>query len=240
MRPLLALSLLTYVLLGYQSAADATMVKCKGDRGSVVYQDEPCKPGMELRNFDTDPATVSVVPGSPVATKPPPQIDSVCINNKNAQGVAASCKPANGCALSIGGVLDCGQGAQQRFGHPCSTEEGGDSIKIFAVWWGIGRVRGWRNWDASAGQIEAVQQFGHPDVSDGVEGVGIGELAEKRTHCFHNSAAQLQDSHSTEIGTPRLRPEPDNRSVFEGGCSVRLSRRGWLHWACQPGGKSEH
>src|SRR5436853_7721618 len=72
MRPLLALSLLTYVLLGYQSAADATMVKCKGDRGSVVYQDEPCKPGMELRNFDTDPATVSVVPGSPVATKPPP------------------------------------------------------------------------------------------------------------------------------------------------------------------------
>jgi hypothetical protein len=48
------------------------MLKCKGDRGSVVYQDEPCKPGMELRNFDTDPATVSVVPGSPVAATPPP------------------------------------------------------------------------------------------------------------------------------------------------------------------------
>jgi hypothetical protein len=69
---LLALSLLTLVLLGYQSAADATMVKCRGDQGSVVYQDEPCKPGMELRNFDTDPATVSVVPGSPVAATPPP------------------------------------------------------------------------------------------------------------------------------------------------------------------------
>jgi hypothetical protein len=27
---------------------------------------------MELRNFDTDPATVSVVPGSPVAATPPP------------------------------------------------------------------------------------------------------------------------------------------------------------------------
>ena len=67
MRSLLTLSLLTYVLLGHQSTADATMVKCKGDPGSVVYQDEPCKPGMELRNFDTDPATVSVVPGSPVA-----------------------------------------------------------------------------------------------------------------------------------------------------------------------------
>ena len=72
MRSLLTLSLLTYVLLGHQNTADATMVKCKGDRGSVVYQDEPCKPGMELRNFDTDPATVSVVPGSPVVATPPP------------------------------------------------------------------------------------------------------------------------------------------------------------------------
>jgi hypothetical protein len=71
-RLLLALSLLTLVLLGHHSAADATMVKCRGDQGSVVYQDEPCKPGMELRNFDTDPATVSVVPGSPVAATPPP------------------------------------------------------------------------------------------------------------------------------------------------------------------------
>ena len=71
MRSLLVLSLLTYVWLGHQSTADATMVKCKGDQGSVVYQDGPCKPGMELRNFDTDPATVSVVPGSPVAATQP-------------------------------------------------------------------------------------------------------------------------------------------------------------------------
>ena len=69
---LLALSLLTLVLVGHHSAADATMVKCRGDQGSVVYQDEPCKPGMELRNFDTDPATVSVVPGPPGAATPPP------------------------------------------------------------------------------------------------------------------------------------------------------------------------
>jgi Domain of unknown function (DUF4124) len=72
MPTLLVLSLLTLVLLGHPSTADATMVKCRGDQGSVVYQDEPCKPGMELRNFDTDPATVSVVPGSPVAVPSPP------------------------------------------------------------------------------------------------------------------------------------------------------------------------
>jgi hypothetical protein len=72
MRSLLTLSLSTYALLGHQSTADATRVKCKGDRGSVAYQDEPCKPGMELRNLDTDPATVDVVPGPPVAATPPP------------------------------------------------------------------------------------------------------------------------------------------------------------------------
>src|ERR1700676_2478265 len=72
MRSLLVLSLLTCVSRGHQSTADATMVKCKADRGRVIYQDEPCKPGMELRNFDTDPATVSVVPGTAVAAAAPP------------------------------------------------------------------------------------------------------------------------------------------------------------------------
>jgi Domain of unknown function (DUF4124) len=70
MRPLPVLSLLTFVLLAQPGAADATMVKCRGDHGSVVYQDTPCKPGMEMRDFDTDPATVSVVPGTPVASQP--------------------------------------------------------------------------------------------------------------------------------------------------------------------------
>jgi hypothetical protein len=72
MPSLLVLSFLILVLLGHHSTAEATMVKCRGDHGSVLYQDAPCKPGMELRNFDTDPATVSVVPFSPAATPPQP------------------------------------------------------------------------------------------------------------------------------------------------------------------------
>ena len=71
MPSLFVLSLLSLVLLGNHSSAEATMVKCQGDQGSVIYQDTPCKPGMELRNLDTDPATVSVVPWSSVATTPP-------------------------------------------------------------------------------------------------------------------------------------------------------------------------
>jgi hypothetical protein len=71
MPSLFVLSLLTLVLLGHHRSAEATMVKCRGDQGSVIYQDTPCKPGMELRNLDTDPATVSVVPWASTATTPP-------------------------------------------------------------------------------------------------------------------------------------------------------------------------
>ena len=71
MPSLFVLSLLTLVLLGHYSSAEATLVKCQGDQGNVIYQDTPCKPGMELRNLDTDPATLSVVPWSSAAPTPP-------------------------------------------------------------------------------------------------------------------------------------------------------------------------
>jgi hypothetical protein len=43
------------------------MYKCAADGGTPVYQDAPCPPGRELRNFATDPANVSVLP-----MRPPP------------------------------------------------------------------------------------------------------------------------------------------------------------------------
>jgi hypothetical protein len=36
--------------------------KCRGERGAPVYQDSPCGPGQELRDFATDPPSVSVIP----------------------------------------------------------------------------------------------------------------------------------------------------------------------------------
>lgn len=63
------LSLLT-LLLACPPATGAPIVKCRADDGSIFYQDSPCKTGIELRNFDTDPATVSVVPGTPVTAPP--------------------------------------------------------------------------------------------------------------------------------------------------------------------------
>jgi hypothetical protein len=43
----------------------ATIYKCEGDGDAPVYQDEPCPPGRQLRNFDRDPPTVSVLPLGP-------------------------------------------------------------------------------------------------------------------------------------------------------------------------------
>jgi hypothetical protein len=44
----------------------AQVYKCVDDRNQPVYQDAACPPGRELRNFATDPATVSVIPIRPV------------------------------------------------------------------------------------------------------------------------------------------------------------------------------
>jgi len=46
--------------------AQAGVYKCAGDKGAVVYQDSACAEGRELRNLETDPATLSVVPGTPI------------------------------------------------------------------------------------------------------------------------------------------------------------------------------
>ena len=49
------------------SSAFAGVYKCVNERSAPagsnpIYQDTPCPPGKELRNFDTDPAEVSVIP----------------------------------------------------------------------------------------------------------------------------------------------------------------------------------
>jgi hypothetical protein len=64
-------------------SASAVVYKCAEEGNKSIYQDSPCPPGKELRNFDTDPAEVSVipfravpdtmtVPVAPGAAKPPP------------------------------------------------------------------------------------------------------------------------------------------------------------------------
>jgi hypothetical protein len=64
---------------GPSGSVFAAIYKCMGEGNQPTYQDSPCPPGKELRNFDTDPADVSVIPfgavpsitTAPVAPKAP-------------------------------------------------------------------------------------------------------------------------------------------------------------------------
>ena len=59
-------ALFALILLLLASAAYGSVYKCSIEKGTVVYQDTPCGPGKELRNLDTDPPNLSVVPGTPL------------------------------------------------------------------------------------------------------------------------------------------------------------------------------
>lgn len=48
----------------------ATIYKCDQPGGPPIYQDSPCPPGKELRDFDKDPPTVSVMPLAPTPATP--------------------------------------------------------------------------------------------------------------------------------------------------------------------------
>ncbi len=48
------------------TAAAVSMYKCAGTGSIPTYQESPCPPGRELRNFDTHPADVSVIPLRPI------------------------------------------------------------------------------------------------------------------------------------------------------------------------------
>jgi hypothetical protein len=51
------------VVASVAAPAAATVYKCVGARGVPIYQEDPCPAGRELRNFDADPPSLSVVPG---------------------------------------------------------------------------------------------------------------------------------------------------------------------------------
>jgi len=44
------------------SLAHAQVYKCAGEGGIPVYQEMPCSPGKELRNFQTDPPEITILP----------------------------------------------------------------------------------------------------------------------------------------------------------------------------------
>ena len=67
MRPSRALrggvSLASLAVFAFAPLTHADVYKCSGDGGRPVYQEMPCPKGKELRNFQTDPPEITVLPG---------------------------------------------------------------------------------------------------------------------------------------------------------------------------------
>ena len=54
------------IAAGLPAVAQAQVYKCMDARQQPVYQDKPSAAGALLRNFDTDPPNVSVIPMRPI------------------------------------------------------------------------------------------------------------------------------------------------------------------------------
>jgi hypothetical protein len=68
MRASIAATLAATVLALAAPEAHA-IYKCAGATGPI-YQDDPCPPGRELRNFETDPPNLSIIPGQTGSAAP--------------------------------------------------------------------------------------------------------------------------------------------------------------------------
>jgi hypothetical protein len=74
--PVVALKFAPYLALWLalavaSSAARADVYKCAGEGPVPIYQEAPCAKGKELRNFQTDPPEITILP-APSRASPPP------------------------------------------------------------------------------------------------------------------------------------------------------------------------
>jgi len=70
------------VLTGASPIAHADVYKCAGDGGTPIYQEMPCPRGKELRNFQTDPPQLTILP-APAPAGPAPAKDAAARVPKN-------------------------------------------------------------------------------------------------------------------------------------------------------------
>jgi hypothetical protein len=69
-----SLGIAVWVIATASGAAD--VYKCAGEGGVPVYQEMPCGPAKELRNFQTDPPEITVLPSQRAVATPPDAIKS--------------------------------------------------------------------------------------------------------------------------------------------------------------------
>ena len=122
-----AIALAALVALVPAAPARATVYKCLGENGVVMYQEAPCTKGRELRNFDDDPPDLSIVHGG-VAPKPPVSTVETPKDSRTLRGDAAPGK-ANGDAAGRKFVMKGMTEAEvlAKIGRPDATAGGSRS-----------------------------------------------------------------------------------------------------------------
>ena len=64
--PRFALGGCAVLLLALPPAVRADVYKSAGEGGGPIYQEMPCAKGKELRNFQTDPPEITILPARPI------------------------------------------------------------------------------------------------------------------------------------------------------------------------------
>lgn len=107
------------VALGLAPAASADVYKCEGSGRVPVYQEMPCPKGKELRNFQTDPPEITILPalprsGASPADKGSPPVDAKAAKDAKATKDAKDAKP--------GKSVQAGDASERKFLRTGMTE----------------------------------------------------------------------------------------------------------------------
>lgn len=94
--------------------ARAEVFKCADPGKPPIYQDTPCPPGRELRNFQTNPPEITILPAPELPADPRPVPEP-----RRGAKEAAAAKVAPAATSDAAGGADA---AQRRFVRPGMTE----------------------------------------------------------------------------------------------------------------------
>jgi hypothetical protein len=103
----------TVLMAAAAPVARGDVYKCAGTDSTPVYQEMPCAKGKELRNFQTDPPEITVLPSTPGGSSPRPPA-------KAEKEAKATAPPAKAKSTAAATARDDAQ--QRKFLHSGMTE----------------------------------------------------------------------------------------------------------------------
>jgi hypothetical protein len=83
-------------LISLAPPARAQVYKCAGTGGVPVYQEMPCSPGKELRNFQTDPPEITILPAQRIPGAAADSIKEAPLKNGRTDKDAKTGKSSSG------------------------------------------------------------------------------------------------------------------------------------------------